>query len=154
MIKLKKWLVVLMVMGTIVSLVSGCSSKAEESQAKAAEDQSLVDQTLFIYCGAGMTKPFGEITDQFKAETGCDIQVVYANALSVDECDAIIIWKENVPANAEIINTPDLNGYVKTVPAAKLSSSSNTEALAAFMTYLGSDPVKTIWEKNGYEVLN
>lgn len=66
-----------------------------------------------------MTKPFGEITDQFKAETGCDIQVVYANALSVDECDAIIIWKENVPVNAEIINTPDLNGYVKTVPAAK-----------------------------------
>lgn len=102
-----------MVMGTIVSLVSGCSSKAEGSQAKVAEDQSLVDQTLFIYCGAGMTKPFGEITDQFKAETGCDIQVVYANALSVDECDAIIIWKENVPVNAEIINTPDLNGYVK-----------------------------------------
>lgn len=263
MMKLKKWLVVLMVMGTIVSLVSGCSSKAEGSQAKVAEDQSLADQTLFIYCGAGMTKPFGEITDQFKAETGCDIQVVYANAaqiqnqiqttgegdlfiagsadelkpvqdkvsesidlvkhipvlavksgnplgitglndltgtgvevvlgdgeatpigkiankaltdrgilnnvnvvaraatapeianaLSVDECDAIIIWKENVPANAEIINTPDLNGYVKTVPAAKLSSSSNTEALAAFMTYLGSDPVKTIWEKSGYEVLN
>ena len=83
MIKLKKWLVVLMVMGTIVSLVSGCSSKAEGSQAKVAEEQSLADRTLFIYCGAGMTKPFGEITDQFKAETGCDIQVVYANAAQI-----------------------------------------------------------------------
>ena len=30
-----------------------------------------------------MTKPFGEITDQFKAETGCDIQVVYANAAQI-----------------------------------------------------------------------
>ncbi|TYC87962.1 molybdate ABC transporter substrate-binding protein [Acetobacterium wieringae] len=250
-------------MGTLLGLVSGCGSNSSQAEEKVDTTKSLDGQTLFVYCGAGMTKPFGEIADQFKAETGCDIQVVYANAaqiqnqiqttgegdlfiagsadelkpvqdkvsesidlvkhipvlavksgnplgitglndltgtgvevvlgdgeatpigkiankaltdlgilnnvnvvaraatapeianaLSVDECNAIIIWKENVPANAEIVNTPDLNAYVKTVPAAKLSSSANTEALAAFMTYLDSDPVKTIWEKNGYEVLN
>ncbi|OFV69312.1 substrate-binding domain-containing protein [Acetobacterium wieringae] len=258
-----KWFVVLLVMGTLLSLLSGCGSNSSQTEEKADTTKSLDGQTLFVYCGAGMTKPFGEIADQFKAETGCDIQVVYANAaqsqnqiqttgegdlfiagsadelkpvqdkviesidlvkhipvlavksgnplgitglndltgagvevvlgdgeatpigkiankaltdlgilnnvnvvaraatapeianaLSVDECNAIIIWKENVPANAEIVNTPNLNAYVKTVPAAKLSSSANTEALAAFMTYLDSDPVKTIWEKNGYEVLN
>ncbi|KAF5079066.1 substrate-binding domain-containing protein [Acetobacterium wieringae] len=258
-----KWFVVLLVMGTLLSLLSGCGSNSSQAEEKADTTKSLDGQTLFVYCGAGMTKPFGEIADQFKAETGCDIQVVYANAaqsqnqiqttgegdlfiagsadelkpvqdkvsesidlvkhipvlavksgnplgitglndltgagvevvlgdgeatpigkiankaltdlgilnnvnvvaraatapeianaLSVDECNAIIVWKENVPANAEIVNTPDLNAYVKTVPAAKLSSSANTEALAAFMTYLDSDPVKTIWEKNGYEVLN
>ncbi|WP_243134734.1 substrate-binding domain-containing protein [Acetobacterium wieringae] len=258
-----KWLAILLVMGTLLGLVSGCGSNSSQAEEKVDTTKSLDGQTLFVYCGAGMTKPFGEIADQFKAETGCDIQVVYANAaqiqnqiqttgegdlfiagsadelkpvqdkvsesidlvkhipvlavksgnplgitglndltgtgvevvlgdgeatpigkiankaltdlgilnnvnvvaraatapeianaLSVDECNAIIIWKENVPANAEIVNTPDLNAYVKTVPAAKLSSSANTEALAAFMTYLDSDPVKTIWEKNGYEVLN
>ncbi len=258
-----KWLVVLLVMGTLLGLLSGCGSNSSQAEEKADTTKSLDGQALFVYCGAGMTKPFGEIADQFKSETGCDIQVVYANAaqiqnqiqttgegdlfiagsadelkpvqdkvsesidlvkhipvlavksgnplgitglndltgagvevvlgdgeatpigkiankaltdlgilnnvnvvaraatapeianaLSVDECNAIIIWKENVPANAEIVNTPDLNAYVKTVPAAKLSSSTNTEALTAFMTYLDSDPVKTIWEKNGYEVLN
>lgn len=258
-----KWLAILLVMGTLLGLVSGCGSNSSQAEEKVDTTKSLDGQTLFVYCGAGMTKPFGEIADQFKAETGCDIQVVYANAaqiqnqiqttgegdlfiagsadelkpvqdkviesidlvkhipvlavksgnplgitglndltgagvevvlgdgeatpigkiankaltdlgilnnvnvvaraatapeianaLSVDECNAIIVWKENVPANAEIVNTPDLNAYVKTVPAAKLSSSANTEALAAFMTYLDSDPVKTIWEKNGYEVLN
>lgn len=258
-----KWLAILLVMGTLLGLVSGCGSNSSQAEEKVDTTKSLDGQTLFVYCGAGMTKPFGEIADQFKAETGCDIQVVYANAaqiqnqiqttgegdlfiagsadelkpvqdkvsesidlvkhipvlavksgnplgitglndltgagvevvlgdgeatpigkiankaltdlgilnnvnvvaraatapeianaLSVDECNAIIIWKENVPANAEIVNTPDLNAYVKTVPAAKLSRSANTEALAAFMTYLDSDPVKTIWENNGYEVLN
>lgn len=258
-----KWLAILLVMGTLLGLVSGCGSNSSQAEEKVDTTKSLDGQTLFVYCGAGMTKPFGEIADQFKAETGCDIQVVYANAaqsqnqiqttgegdlfiagsadelkpvqdkviesidlvkhipvlavksgnplgitglndltgagvevvlgdgeatpigkiankaltdlgilnnvnvvaraatapeianaLSVDECNAIIVWKENVPANAEIVNTPDLNAYVKTVPAAKLSSSANTEALAAFMTYLDSDPVKTIWENNGYEVLN
>lgn len=259
-----KWLVVLLVMGTILSLLSGCSSNSGQPEAKADEGKSLDGQTLFVYCGAGMTKPFGAIADKFKEETGCDMQVVFANAaqiqnqiqttgegdlfiagsadeltpvkdkvteskdlvkhipvlavksgnplgitglndltkegvevvlgdaeatpigkiankaltdlgilnnvnviaraatapeianaLSVDECNAIIIWKENVPASgAEIVNTPDLNAYVKKVPAAKLSSSTNTEALAAFMTYLDSDTAKTIWGNNGYEVLN
>jgi molybdate transport system substrate-binding protein len=78
-----------------------------------------------------------------------------ANALAVDECNAIINWKENVPAtNAEIVNTSDLNAYVKTVPAAKLSSSKNTEALTAFMTFLDTDAAKNIWKSNGYELLN
>lgn len=262
--KLKKWLVVLLVMGTIVSLVSGCSSKAEESQEKVEAAQSLAGQTVFVYCGAGMTKPFGEIADKFKAETGCEMEVVYANAaqlqnqikttgegdlfiagsadelapvkdsiteskelvkhipvlavksgnplgisglndltkegvevvlgdgeatpigkiankaltdlgilsnvnviaraatapeifnaLSVDECDAIIVWKENVTGSTtEIVKTTDLDAYVKKVPAAKLSSSKNTEALDAFMTFLDSDSAKAIWENYGYEVVN
>lgn len=76
----KNWLVVLLVMGIIISLVSGCSSKADGAQEKVAESQSHAGQTLFVYCGAGMTKPFGEIADKFKTETGCEMEVVYANA--------------------------------------------------------------------------
>lgn len=33
-----------------------------------------------IYCGAGMTKPFQEIADSFKAATSCEMNVTYANA--------------------------------------------------------------------------
>ncbi|MBU4438862.1 MAG: substrate-binding domain-containing protein [Acetobacterium sp.] len=262
--KFKNLLVVLLVIGTILSLASGCSTTSKDAEVKNDQQQSLAGQTLFIYCGAGMTKPFGAIADQFKEETGCDVQVVYANAaqiqnqiqttgegdlfvagstdeltpvkdkvteskdlvkhipvlavksgnplgitglndltkegvevvlgdadatpigkiankalsdlgilnsvnvvaraatapeianaLAVDECNAIINWKENVPAtNAEIVNTTDLNAYVKTVPAAKLSSSKNTEALTALMAFLDTDAAKNIWKSNGYELLN
>ena len=41
---------------------------------------SLEGQTLLIYCGAGMQKPFQEIADAFQAETGCEMNVTYANA--------------------------------------------------------------------------
>ena len=78
-----KWFVVLLVMGTLLSLLSGCGSNSSQTEVKADTTKSLDGQTLFVYCGAGMTKPFGEITDQFKAETGCDIQVVYANAAQI-----------------------------------------------------------------------
>ena len=40
----------------------------------------LTGHTLMIYCGAGMTKPFQEIADSFKAATGCEMNVTYANA--------------------------------------------------------------------------
>jgi len=263
--KTRKWLVVLLVIGTMVSFMSACSSKSEtQAESTTTQEQSLNDQTLFVYCGAGMTKPFGAIADKFKEETGCDMQVVYANAaqnqnqikttgegdlyiagsvdeltpvkdsvteskdlvkhipvlavksgnplgimglndltkdgvevvlgdadttpigkiankaltdleilnnvnviaraatvpeivnaLSVDECNAIIVWKENVTGSStEIVNTTDLDAYVKTVPAAKLSSSKNTESLEAFMSFLDSDTAKNIWKNNGYEVLN
>ncbi|KNZ43484.1 molybdate ABC transporter substrate-binding protein [Acetobacterium bakii] len=261
----KKWLVVLLVIGTIVCFMSACSSKSEtKAEETTNQEQSLSGQTVFVYCGAGMTKPFGAIADAFKEETGCEMEVVYANAaqlqnqilttgegdlfiagsadeltpvkdsvteskdlvkhvpvlavksanplgilglndltkegvevvlgdadatpigkiankaltdlgilnnvnviaraatapeifnaLSVDECSAIIVWKENVTGSStEIVKTSDLDAYVKTVPAAKLSSSKNTEALEAFMTFLDSDAAKNIWKTNGYEVLN
>lgn len=85
--KIINLLVVLLVIGTILSLVSGCSTTSKEAEAKNDQQQSLAGQTLFIYCGAGMTKPFGAIADQFKAETGCDMQVVYANAAQLLESD-------------------------------------------------------------------
>ena len=37
----------------------------------AADTPDLTGHTLMIYCGAGMTKPFQEIADSFKAATGC-----------------------------------------------------------------------------------
>ena len=46
----------------------------------APDTPDLTGHTLMIYCGAGMTKPFQEIADSFKAATGCEMNVTYANA--------------------------------------------------------------------------
>jgi len=69
---------------------AGCGGTATEegsgtkSAASAAEaPQKLTGQVLRIYCGAGMQKPFQQIAEAFKAETGCDVQVTYANAAQI-----------------------------------------------------------------------
>ncbi|WKY44574.1 molybdate ABC transporter substrate-binding protein [Eubacteriaceae bacterium ES2] len=259
--RIRNWFIPALALVLVISILSGCSqnSTADETAAKELDGHSL-----FIYCGAGMTKPFEEITAAFKDETGCQVEVVYANAaqiqnqitttgegdlfiagssdelkpvqdsvaesldlvkhipvlavqsgnplginnlndltkdgvevvlgdgeatpigkiankaltdlgildqvnviaraatapeifnaLSVNECDAIIVWKENVTgSSSEIVETSDLDAYVKTVPAATLTSAENTEALTSFLTYLNSDDAKQIWQNYGYEVLN
>ena len=81
------------------ALITGCgaassgtagSSAPQQTQESAPEDgeagksaantPDLTGHTLMIYCGAGMTKPFQEIADSFKAATGCEMNVTYANA--------------------------------------------------------------------------
>jgi molybdate transport system substrate-binding protein len=61
------------------------SASLEESapieETAAAED--LSGHSLMIYCGAGMKKPFQEIADTFMQETGCDVQVNFANAAQI-----------------------------------------------------------------------
>lgn len=265
---LKRCLSLLLV--ALFILTTGCSSSkpAEQAQNPTAETESnenaadLSGHTLLIYCGAGMTKPFQEIADAFKAETGCDMQVTYGNAaqiqsqintsqtgdffiagsendlepvkevvdstkslvkhipvlavqlgnpknikglssladpgisivlgdaestpigkisdkalkdlgifekvniisrsatapaifmaLSTKECDAVIVWKENVDvSSAEIVDTTDLDNYIKTIPAAVLTYSSDKEADEAFLEFLDGDTAKGIWQKYGYEL--
>ena len=81
------------------ALITGCgaassgtarSSAPQQTQESAPEDgdagksaadtPDLTGHNLMIYCGAGMTKPFQEIADSFKAATGCEMNVTYANA--------------------------------------------------------------------------
>lgn len=81
------------------ALITGCgaassgtarSSAPQQTPESAPEDgdagksapdtPDLTGHTLMIYCGAGMTKPFQEIADSFKAATGCEMNVTYANA--------------------------------------------------------------------------
>ena len=223
----------------------------------------LTGHTLMIYCGAGMTDPFQEIADAFKSDTGCEMNVTYANAgqiqsqittseegdmfvagsgdelkpvesyveakkdlvkhipvlavqgknpksitgladlagegvtlimgdvdatpigkiakkaltdagifdqvqivattatapqmstaLAAGEADAAIVWKENCnDKGVEIVDTRDLDPYIKTIPAASLSCSSDKDALDAFNKYLNSDAATEIWVKYGYEIV-
>ena len=252
------------------SLVSGCSSTSEStgeasSNANASAAKSLEGKTLDIYCGAGMTDPFQEIVNAFKDETGCEVNVTFANAaqiqtqintteqgdffiagsadelkpveshveestdlvkhipvlavpagnpknitgladlssadrvlvgdpestpigkiakkaltsaglwdalssanvlsmtttapqistaLSNGEGDADIVWKENVKGDGvKIVETADLDAFVKTVPAAKLTCAKDAEAVDAFNDFLQTQTAQSIWANYGYEAV-
>jgi molybdate transport system substrate-binding protein len=230
-----------------------------------SDKTDLTGKKLFVYCGAGMTKPFTEIVEAFQSETGAEVEVTFGNAaqiisqmkasnqgdvfiagdqgelttiqdeyvsdtkslvkhipvmavqsgnpkgitglkdfakegikvvlgdseatpigkiadkaltdagvleqvnvvartttapeivtaLTLGQCDAVIVWKENTNADgAEILESEDMDKYIKTVPAATLKCSTNTETLEAFLTFLDSKEAIDIWIKYGYEVLN
>lgn len=50
---------------------------------QSGEEKALLGETLLIYCGAGMQKPFQEIADAFGEETGCEMNVTFANAAQI-----------------------------------------------------------------------
>lgn len=254
----------------MVLALAGCSSGGSSSQGgeqaaePAAEEQaSLEGKELNIYCGAGMTDPFQEIADAFEAETGCTMNVTFANAAQIqtqittteegdffiagsadelkpvadyveqqtdlvkhipvlavpadnpknitgladlancervlvgdpestpigkiaqnaltklglwdammannvltttttapqistalanNEGDAGIVWKENVTDDgAVIIETTDLDAFVKTIPAAQLTCAADADAVAAFSEFLQTDTAWDIWAEYGYE---
>lgn len=241
---------------------SAAASQAVSSQAASAEAaQDLTGQNLMIYCGAGMQQPFEEIAAAFSEETGCEMNVTYANAaqlqtqitqsqegaffiagsadevkpveeyvvsstdlvkhipvlavaegnpkgitgiadlaredvttvtgdaeatpigkiakkafqdfgvtdqvtlaattttapqlatvIALGEADAAIIWKENCNTEGvEICQTTDLDKYVKTVPAARLSFAADDPAADAFAEYLAGQEAAGIWAEYGYE---
>lgn len=243
----------------------GGSGEDADASADAQTEQaaSLAGKELDIYCGAGMTDPFQEIAAEFEDETGCTVNVTYANAAqiqtqistteegdffiagsanelepvadyvesqvdlvkhipvlavpadnpkniegladlaSVDrlligdpeatpigkvaqqalakaglwdelsasgvitttttapqistalangEGDAGIVWKENVADDgAVIVDTADLDAYVKTIPVATLACADDADAVAAFEDFLQTDVVWGIWADFGYE---
>ena len=246
-------------------MLAGCSSPAQgesEGQPEPAAEKALEGKTLDIYCGAGMTDPFQEIADAFQAETGCTVNVTFANAAQIQtqitteqgdffiagsadelkpveafvetstdlvkhipvlavpagnpqnvagladlsgasrvlvgdpestpigkiaknaltkaglwdslmaanvltttttapqiatalangEGDAGIVWKENVKGDGvKIVDTPDLDAFVKTVPSAQLTCAKDAEATKAFSEFLQTDAAWDIWAAYGYE---
>lgn len=241
---------------------SAAASQAVSSQAVSVEAaQDLTGQNLMIYCGTGMQQPFEEIAAAFSEETGCEMNVTYANAaqlqtqitqsqegaffiagsadevkpveeyvvsstdlvkhipvlavaegnpkgitgiadlaredvttvtgdaeatpigkiakkafqdfgvtdqvtlaattttapqlatvIALGEADAAIIWKENCNTEGvEICQTTDLDKYVKTVPAARLSFAADDPAADAFAEYLAGQEAAGIWAEYGYE---
>lgn len=73
--------------------------------------------------------------------------------LAADECDAIIVWKENVNADqGEIVDCPEMENYIKTIPAARLTCSADAEAADAFADFLNSQTAQDIWTSYGYEL--
>ena len=265
----KKLLAILMATTLVATVFTGCGSKEEPKEEPVQEEVvqedvvNLEGHSLMIYCGAGMQKPFEKIAEVFQAETGCEMNVQYANAAQIQsqittseegdmfiagsveelkpvedyvaaqkqlvkhipvlavaagnpknitgldslaeegvefvmgdvestpigkiakkalmeaglfdqvniigktptapqmatviaegEADAAIIWKENCKADGvEIVDTTDLDAFIKTIPAALLSVNADEEAITAFNEFLDSDAAKEIWMSFGYEIV-
>ena len=243
------------------------SSSSDQAFSASSEAEALADlsgQSLMVYCGAGMKDPFTKITDNFKEETGCDVQLTFGNgaqiqsqiktteqgdlfiagaatelkalqeadmvtdtkdlvkhipviavpeenpakvesiadlanaklvlgdaestpigkiadavladagltdsadilartstapemitALTTGEADAAIVWKENASGKdgIKIVDTDEMDPYIKTIPAASLSCSENAEALGEFLDYLDTDAAHKVWESAGYVIV-
>lgn len=129
--------------------------------------QGLADlgrKDVRVVLGDPKATPIGKIADRALADAGLTGKVNILsrgitapsifNALSVGECDAVIVWKENVSKAMDIVADPLMDRYVKTIPAATLSFPGNTEGRKRFLDFLGSQAARQIWEKFGYVVLN
>ncbi len=76
-----------------------------------------------------------------------------ATALELGEADAAIVWKENCGSDKiEIVQTEDMNAYIKVVPAATLNCSVNKDEVELFLNWLSSEEVEEIWTSYGYEM--
>lgn len=124
----------------------------------------LTNEDVRVVLGDTKATPLGKIATKAFTDAGILDQVnvvatmatapAVVNALTLEECDAVIVWKENVKDESiEIVDTTDMDKYIKTVPAATLSYCDDEEALIQFLKYLDSDEAHSIWEKFGYEVM-
>ncbi|KPU42915.1 putative binding protein precursor [Oxobacter pfennigii] len=125
----------------------------------------LVKEGVRVVLGDAESTPIGKIANKALTDSGIldKVDVIARtatapeifNALKMDQCDAIIVWKENAGGDGvEIVNTPDMGKYIKTVPAASLSYSDDAEALSVFLEFLDTEDAKAIWTKYGYELMN
>lgn len=125
----------------------------------------MTREDVVVVLGDGDAMPLGkiankaltqmEILDKINVIARCATAPAIANALIMGECDAVIVWKENVSdPSIEIQETTDLEPYIKTVPAASLSFTTDETARGAFLTFLNSETAKTIWGSFGYETMN
>ena len=92
---MKKRNVALVLAATMMLSLAGCAGGNEktentkkaqtetENKTEEKEDAVQIDGVLSIYCGAGMQQPFQEIADAFHEETGCEMNVTYANAAQI-----------------------------------------------------------------------
>ena len=92
------------------------------------------------------------VTDQVTLAATTTTAPQLATVIALGEADAAIIWKENCNTEGvEICQTTDLDKYVKTVPAARLSFAADDPAADAFAEYLAGQEAAGIWAEYGYE---
>ena len=123
----------------------------------------LAGEGVRVVIGDPEATPIGKIAVQVFEDYGISDRVdivsntatapAMTTALAADECDAIIVWKENVNADqGEIVDCPEMEAYIKTIPAARLTCSADTEAADAFADFLASQAAQEIWISYGYEL--
>lgn len=155
----------------VCGLLAGCSSQSvnqssndQQSSQSASQTVSLEGQQLDIYCGAGMTAPFTEITDLFTEQTGCEMNVTYANAAQIQtqiqttgEGDMFIAGsKEEVkPVEDSVTKSIDLVKHIPVlaVPSANPKQINSIADLANAKVVIVGDPESTPIGKIAKKVL-
>lgn len=75
-------------------------------------------------------------------------------ALEAGEADVALVWQENVKSDKlEIVDSEDMAPYIKIIPAAMLSCTTDEEAQKIFNEYLDTQEVKDIWVEFGYKIV-
>ncbi|MDE8733946.1 molybdate ABC transporter substrate-binding protein [Eubacteriales bacterium DFI.9.88] len=126
--------------------------------------KDLAGHSVRVLIGDPDSTPIGKIAQKAFADAGIKDQVKLAattttapqmtTALSAGEADAATVWKENVKGdNVEIAEVPDMEAYIKTIPAASLSTTKDADTLKAFEAFLGTKEAKDIWTEFGYELV-
>lgn len=131
----------------------GCSSSNAGSQSS-SQAANLQGQQLNIYCGAGMTEPFQKIANLFTEETGCEMNVTYANAAQIqtqitttNEGDFFIAGskEELKPVESVVASSEDLVKHIPVlaVPASNPANITGIASLANAQRVLVGDPEST-----------
>lgn len=117
-----------------------------------------------IVLGDPEANPIGKLSDKVLKEKGIFEEVepnIVARAATVNEmfaylamkqADASIIWEDNLVGNEkiEIVETSDLDKYIKKVPIVTLKCSKNPEEATQFLDFVASKEGIEIWEKWGF----
>ncbi|HML38087.1 MAG TPA: substrate-binding domain-containing protein [Bacillota bacterium] len=125
----------------------------------------LAKDGVEVVLGDADATPIGKLANKALSDAGIldKVDVIartatapeLTNALSLGECDAIIVWKENTGGDKiETVGTTDLDKYIKVIPAASLTFNTDPDTRDAFLKFLDSDEAKSIWTNYGYEILN
>ena len=125
---------------------------------------SLTEEGVTLIMGDTEATPIGKIAKKALTDAGFFEKITLAAstptapqmaaALAAGEADAAIVWKENCAVDGvEIVDTADLDSYIKTIPAAVLNCSADPEAVESFSSYLATDDAASIWEAYGYEIV-
>ena len=138
-------------------------TKGNPKDIKGLDDLTKDDVTFIM--GSVEQTPIGKIAKKALTEKGIFDKVhIAANtptapammgAVASGEADACIVWKENCENNdkVEIVETDDLNDFIKTIPIGYLKTASDKEACDEFMKFQTSDIAKQIWKDFGYELV-
>lgn len=77
-------------------------------------------------------------------------------AVAEGNADATIVWKENASKNdkVEIVDLPEMEKFIKVVPAVELSYGEAADAKDAFIEFMTGEEGMAIWASYGYEAVD
>lgn len=112
---------------------------AAQNPKEITELEDLKREDVAFIMGDAESTPIGKIAKKALTDMGIFDQIhiqattttapQLATAIGAGEADAAVVWKENCKADGvEIVDTEDLNAYIKTIPAVKLNCSQDKDA--------------------------